>query len=244
MYEIKFVLHIGNIMIYLTLTTWRGHGPPTPRKLKFLKWPSSGPAQYKFIRWYKLSFLRKFQPDWPTLRGVLGWSGILWIPRQLHSMNLHFGLDMNFSKNTLLTFISVATPVGNNMVYNLESTLIENISAFPDTAICGCILAFLDHIWHLGHHWYTRCNPKTYAITFSVWQVIFGLNFRLIDQHLVLVWADLHLFLSIFTTIFGWIISDQTCNAPNAPKIYSLIIRICMKLNLCFILAILWYTWH
>ena len=31
----------------------------------------------------------------------------------------------------------------------------------------------------------------------------FGLNFRLIDQHLVLVWADLHLFLAIFTTIFG-----------------------------------------
>ena len=194
MYEIKFVLHIGNIMIYWTLTTWGGHGLPTSRKLKFLKWPSSGPAQYKFILWYKLSFLWKFQPDWPTLRGVLGWSGILWIPRQLHSMNLHFGLDMNFSKNTLLKFISVATPVGNNMVFNLESTLIENISTFSDTAICGFILAFLDHIWHLGHHWYTRCNPKTYAITFSVWQVIFGLNFRLIDQHLVLVWADLHLF--------------------------------------------------
>ena len=156
MYEIKFVLHIGNIMIYLTLTTWGGHGLPTSRKLKFLKWPSSGSAQYKFILWYKLSFLRKFQPDWPTLRGVLAWSGILWIPRQLHSMNLHFGLDMNFSKNTLLNFISVATPVGNNMVFNLESTLIENISAFPDTAICGFILAFLDHIWHLGHHWYTR----------------------------------------------------------------------------------------
>ena len=40
--------------------------------------------------------------------------------------------------------------------------------------------------------------PKTYAIRFSVWQAIFGPNFRLIDQHLVLVWADLHLFLAIF----------------------------------------------
>ena len=138
--------------------------------------------------------------------GVLGWSGILPIPRQLHSLNLHFGLDMNFWMNTILKFISVATPVGNNMVFNLESTLIENtcISAFPDTAICGCILAFLDHIWLVWYHWYTSCNPKTYAIRFSVWQVIFGPNFRLTDQHLVLVWADLHLFLSIFTTIFGW----------------------------------------
>ena len=162
------------------------------------------PAQYKFILWYKLSFLWKFQPDWPTLRGVLGWSGILWLPRQLHSLNLHFGLDMNFSKNKLLKFISGATPVGNNMVFNLESTLIENISAFPYTAISDCIFAFLDHIWHIRHHWYIRCNPKTYAIRFSVWQAIFGPNFRLIDQHLVLVWADLHLFLAIFTTIFGW----------------------------------------
>ena len=92
----------------------------------------------------------------------------------------------------------------NNMVFNLESTLIENISAFPYTAICDCIFAFLDHIWHIRHHWYIRCNPKTYAIRFSVWQAIFGPNFRLIDQHLVLVWADLHLFLAIFTTIFGW----------------------------------------
>ena len=180
-----------------------GPPPPTPRKLKFLKCPSSWPAQYKFILWYKLSFLWKFQPDWPTLRGVLGWSGILWIPRQLHSLNLHFGLDVNFSNNTLLKFISVATPVGNNMVFNLESTLIENISAFPDTAICGCILAFLDHIWRIWHHWYTRCNPKTYAIRFSAWQVILGPNFRLIDQHLVLVWADLHLFWAVFTTFFG-----------------------------------------
>ena len=130
MHEIKFGLHIGNIMIYLKFSTWGGHGAPTPRKLKFLKWLSSGPAQYKIILWYKLSFLWKFQQEWPTFRGVLGSSGILWIPRQLHSLNLHFGLDMNF------------------------------------------------------------------------------------------------------------------CNAPNAPKISSLIIRICMKLNLGFILAILWYIWN
>ena len=178
MHEIKFGLHIGNIMIYLKFSTWGCHGAPTPRKLKFLKWLSSGPAQYKIFLWYKLSFLWKFQQEWPTFRGVLGSSGILWIPRQLHSLNLHFGLDMNFWNNTLLKFTSVATPVGNNMVFNLESTLIENISAFPDAAICSCILAFLDHIWRISHHWYIRCNLKIYAIRFSEWQVIFGAKFQ------------------------------------------------------------------
>ena len=75
-------------------------------------------------------------------------------------------------------------------------------------------ISLYSHLWlyfrlpgpHMTHKtpWYIRCNPKTYAIRFSVWQAIFGPNFRLIDQHLVLVWADLHLFLAIFTTIFGW----------------------------------------
>ena len=193
MHEIKFGLHIGNIMIYLKFSTWRGHGAPTPRKLKFLKWLSSGPAQYKIILWYKLSFLWKFQQDWPTFRGVLGWSGILWIPRQLHSLNLHFGLDMNFWNNTLLKFTSVATPVGNNMVFNLESTLIENISAFADAAICSCILAFLDHIWRISHHWYIRCNLKIYAIRFSEWQVIF--------------WAKFQTYRLTFITGLGWFAS-------------------------------------
>ena len=193
MHEIKFGLHIGNIMIYLKFSTWGCHGAPTPRKLKFLKWLSSGPAQYKIILWYKLSFLWKFQQDWPTLRGVLGWSGILWIPRQLHSLNLHFGLDMNFWNNTLLKFTSVATPVGNNMVFNLESTLIENISAFPDAAMCSCILAFLDHIWRISHHWYIRCNLKIYAIRFSEWQVIF--------------WAKFQTYRPTFITGLGWFAS-------------------------------------
>ena len=193
MHEIKFGLHIGNIMIYLKFSTWGCYGAPTPRKLKFLEWLSSGPAQYKIILWYKLSFLWKFQQDWPTLRGVLGWSGILWIPRQLHSLNLHFGLDMNFWNNTLLKFTSVATPVGNNMVFNLESTLIENISAFPDAAICSCILAFRDHIRRISHHWYIRCNLKTYAIRFSEWQIIF--------------WAKFQTYRPTFITGLGWFAS-------------------------------------
>ena len=61
--------------------------------------------------------------------------------------------------------------------------------------------------------------------------MILGPNFRLIDQHLVLVWADLHLFGMFLQHFLGVIISDQTCNAPNAPKISSIMIRISMKLN-------------
>ena len=60
-----------------------------------------------------------------------------------------------------------------------------------------------------------------------------------IDQHLVLVWADLHLFLAILQQYLGEIFSVQRCSAPNAPKISILIFRICIKLNLGFILAIL-----
>ena len=52
-------------------------------------------------------------------------------------------------------------------------------------------------------------------------------NFRLIDQYLVLVWADLtSIFWLYLEQYFGEIISGQTCNAPNGPKISSLIIRI------------------
>ena len=177
--------------------------PPTPRKMKFLIWLSSRPGQYKFILWYKLSFLWKFQQDWPTLRGGLDWSGILWNPRHLHSLNLYFGLDMHFLKKTLVKFTSVASPVGLNMVYSLKSALIEKISAHPDAATWSCIFAFLESIWHRWHHWYTRCNPKTYAIRFSMWQVIIGPSFMVTEQYLVLVWADLHLFWTILTAIFG-----------------------------------------
>ena len=180
-----------------------GQGPPHTPELKFLMWPSSGPDQYKFILWYKLSFLWKFQQDWPTLRGGLDWSGILWYSRHLHSLDLYFGLDMHFSRNTLLKSIQVATPVGHNMVYNLKSALTEKISACPDIATWGCIFAFLDPILHRWHHWYNRCNPETCAVRFSMCQVIFGPSFLVTEQYLVLVWADLHLFYTIFTAIFA-----------------------------------------
>ena len=121
----------------LDISPYEGGQPPNPTptpELKFLIWTSSGPDQYKFIRWYNLSFLWKFQPEWSTLRGGLDWSGILWHPRYLHSLNLYFELDINFWRNTLLKFIQVATPVGDNMVYQHNSALIEKILAYPRTA--------------------------------------------------------------------------------------------------------------
>ena len=121
------------------------------------------------------------------------------------------------------------------LVFSVKNSL--KITAVPQdllhqkvtgpAAISGYIVMFM-------HFCITRNS-----IIFSMWQVIFGPNFRLIDQHLVLVWADLYLFLATLQQYFGEVISDQTCNAPNAPKIFSLIIIICMKLNLGFRLAIL-----
>ena len=110
---------------------------PHPPELKFLIWPSSRRDQQKSILGYKLSFLWKFQPDLPTLRGGLNWSGILWHPRYLHSLNLHFGLDMYFWENTLPNFTLVATPVAENMVSSLQP--------FQDTSILEWIFVGLSY---------------------------------------------------------------------------------------------------
>ena len=84
------------------------HGLPTLRKLKFLIWPSSGPVQYKFILWYTLGFLWKFQPD-DQLQGVV-WADLTFMnpsPTTLpepalwatcvflkeHTMKIHFSGD-------------------------------------------------------------------------------------------------------------------------------------------------------
>ena len=170
-----------------------GQGPPNTPEMKFPIWPSSGPDQYKFILWYKLSFLWKVQQDWSTLKGGFDWSGILWHPRHLHSLNLHFGLDMHFWRNTLLKFIQVATPVGHNMVYNLKPAFTEKISAYPEPASWGCIFGFLDPISHIWHHWYTRCNPENLCNRI---QWVAG-DF----------WAKFHGYRAIFSTGLGWFTS-------------------------------------
>ena len=174
---------------------------PQPPELKFLMWPSSRRDQQKFILGYKLSFLWKFQPDWPTLRGGLHWSGILWHSRYLHSQNLYFGLDMYFWENTPPKFTLVATPVAENMLSSLKLALIKKIPAYPDAATRGYIHGFLGPISHKWHHWYSWCNPKTYAIRFSRCQVISWPNLMVTEQHLVLVWGDLHVFLTNITAI-------------------------------------------
>ena len=174
---------------------------PQPPELKFLMWPSSRRDQQKFILGYKLSFLWKFQPDWPTLRGGLHWSGILWHSRYLHSQNLYFGLDMYFWENTPPKFTLVATPVAENMVSSLKLALIKKIPAYPDAATRGYIHGFLGPISHKWHHWYSWCNPKTYAIRFSRCQVISWPNLMVTEQHLVLVWGYLHVFLTNITAI-------------------------------------------
>ena len=165
-------------------------------------------------------------------------------PRQLHSLNLHFGLDMNFSKNKLLKFISGGDSCRKQ--YGFQPWIYLNWEYISISLYSHLWLyfAFLDHIWHIRHHWYIRCNPKTYAIRFSVWQAIFWAKFQ---TYRPTFGTGLGWFTSIFGYFYNniWVkyFSVQRCNAPNAPKISILIFRICIKLNLGFILAILWYFW-
>ena len=75
-------------------------------------------------------------------------------------------------------------------------------------------------------------------------QLIFWPNFRIIDQYLVLVCSDLHLFFTILQQYSSSIISVLRCNAPNVLKISSFILKTCWKLNKIFKFTRLWYTWH
>ena len=50
----------------------------------------------------------------------------------------------------------------------------------------------------------SECNFKTGSVRFSMCHLIFWPNFSIIDQHLVLVWCNLHVFLTIFTALYGW----------------------------------------
>ena len=52
-------------------------------------------------------------------------------------------------KHTTKIHFSGDSCVKQYVFLNLESTLIENISAYPDTSIMDCILAFLDPISHI-----------------------------------------------------------------------------------------------
>ena len=61
-------------------------------------------------------------------------------------------------------------------------------------------------------------------------QLIFWSNFRIIDQYLVLVWADLHLCLTFLQQYLSAIISVQRCNAPNVLRIHQIMIYLTSSL--------------
>ena len=221
-----------------------GTGQPHPPELKFLISPLRSWDQCNFIYCCKLSILWKCEQDWTTLRGVLGWSGISLYPRHLHSQYMYFGLNMYFLNNTLLNSLLLVPSLALQVVYWLTCALLgkfwEHLNPHPATPITG----LLELICHTNNHCYTGCNSETYAIRFSMHQLIFWPNFRIIDQYLVLVWADMHLFLATFQQYSSSIISVLRCNAPNVLKISLFILKTCKKLNKGFRFTRLWYIWH
>ena len=190
--------------------------------MKFLISPLSSWDQCNFIYCCKLSILCKFEQDWTTLRGVLDWSAISRYPR-----HLYFGLNMYFLSNTLLNSFLVVPTLAHQVVYWLTCALLgkfwEHLNPTPSYANSG----LLESICHTNNHCYTGCNSETYAIRFSMHQLIFWPNFRIIDQYLVMVCSDLHLFFTILQQYSSSIISVLRCNAPNVLKISSFILKTC-----------------
>ena len=221
-----------------------GAGQPHPPKLKSLISPLRSWDQCNFIHCCKLSILWKFEQDWTILRGVLAWSTILLYPRHLHSQYMYFGLNMYSLSNTLLNSLLQVPTLAHQVVYWLTCALLgkfwEHLNPPPATPITG----LLELKYHTNNHCYTGCNSETYAIRFSIRQLIFWPNFRIIDQYLVLVLADLHLFLTILQQYSNSIISVLRCNAPNVLKISLFIFKTCKKLNKGFRYNRLWYIWH
>ena len=223
---------------------WGGAGQPHPPKLKSLISPLRSWDQYNFIHCCKLSILWKVEQDWTILRGVLAWSAISLYPRHLHSQYMYFGLNMYFLSNTLLNSLLQVPTLAHQVVYWLTCALLgkfwEHLNPTPATPTTG----LLELIYHTNNHCYTGCNSETYAIRFSIRQLIFWPNFRIIDQYLVLVLADLHLFLTILQQYSNSIISVLRCNAPNVLKLSLFIFKTCKKLNKGFRYNRLWYLWH
>ena len=148
---------------------------------------------------------------------------------------------MYFLSNTLLNYLLQVPTLAHQVVYWLTCALLgklwEHLNPPPATPITG----LLELIYHTNNHCYTGCNSETYAIRFSIRQLIFWPNFRIIDQYLVLVLADLDLFLTILQQYSNSIISVLRCNAPNVLKISLFIFKTCKKLNKGFRYSKLWY---
>ena len=157
----------------------------------------------QFHSMVKTKYPVKIEQDWSALRGVLGWSAIWLYPRYLHSQYMYFGLNMYFLSNTLLNSLLEMPTLTHQVVYCLTYALVckfwEHLNPPPTTPIT-CLL---EPICHTNNHCYTGCNSETYAIRFSIHQLIFSPNFRIIDQYLVVVCAELHLFWTILQQYLG-----------------------------------------
>ena len=110
----------------------------------------------------------------------------------MHSQVMYFELGVYFLRNTLLNFLLVAATLAKNMVYSLTSAFLGKIWVYLNAPPSRPVIRLLESKYHTSNHCYTRCNSKTCAVRFSKLQSIFWPNFRIIDQHLVLIWADFH----------------------------------------------------
>ena len=159
--------------------------------------------QMQFNSMMKTEFPVKIWGRSNPFKGVLSWIQSSWYPRYMHSQYMYFELGMYFLMNTLLISLLVVPTLAKNVIYSLTSASLvkiwANLKAPPRRRITG----LLGPIYHTSNHCYTGCNSKTYAVRFSRLQTIFLPNFRIIDQHLLRIWADLHVFYTILTAIFG-----------------------------------------
>ena len=151
---------------------------------------------------------------------------------------------MYFLNNTLLNSLLLVPSLALQVVYWLTCALLgkfwehlnppqpRQLQAYWSSYVTPIITAILDVI----------LKPMQLDLVCTNW--FFWPNFRIIDQYLVLVWADMHLFLATFQQYSSSIISVLRCNAPNVLKISLFIFKTCKKLNKGFRFTRLWYIWH
>ena len=180
-----------------------GQTRSTPRKTEIPNMALEFVRQMQFNSMVETEFPVKIWARSNPFKGCFELIFLLMVP-SLHALPIHvFWACMYFLMNTLLISLFVVPTLAKNMVYSLTSALLvkiwANLKAPPRRRITG----LLGPIYHTSNHCYTGCNSKTYAVRFSSLQTIFLPNFRIIDQHLLLIWADLHVFYTILTAIFG-----------------------------------------
>ena len=116
----------------------RGSRPAPPPEMKSLILALKSWDQCNVINCCKLCILWKFEQDWTTLRGVLGWSAILLYPRHLHSQYMYFGLNMYFPSNTLLNSLLLVPTLAHQVIYWLTYALLgkfwEHLNPAPSHA--------------------------------------------------------------------------------------------------------------